>query len=92
MLINKVIVHELVKDQHRPISDSNYRPLLLDNSNELVLKLVSGINKIYGNRYNSAYYGIFANGAPQSQTSSHSDSTDKELLKDLNLYVVFTPA
>ncbi len=62
MLINKVIVHELVKDQHKPISNSNYRPSLLDNTNELVLKLVSEINKIYGNRYNSAHYGIFADG------------------------------
>lgn len=62
MILNKVIVHELKKQQHRGIEDSNYRPLVLDNEHPLVVKLVEDVTKIYGNRYNGAHYGTFVEG------------------------------
>uniref|UniRef100_UPI00260DCF34 nucleoid-associated protein n=1 Tax=uncultured Halomonas sp. TaxID=173971 RepID=UPI00260DCF34 len=62
MILNKVIVHELKKLQHKGIEPSNFRPLVLNNEHPLVLKLVEDVTKIYGNRYNGAHYGTFVDG------------------------------
>lgn len=62
VIINKVIVHELKKEQHGAIQPSVFRPLVLDGEDEIVVKLVEDINKIYGGRYNGAHYGTFADG------------------------------
>lgn len=62
VIINKVIVHELRKEQHKTIKNSVFRPLVLDGEDELVVRLVEDITKIYGGRYNGAHYGTFANG------------------------------
>ena len=62
VIINKVIVHELRKEQHKAIEQSVFRPLVLDGENELVVRLVEDITKIYGGRYNGAHYGTFDNG------------------------------
>lgn len=59
MQLNKVIVHELIKEKSEDIQDSNYRDAVLNPGNEAVVKLVEGILKVYGTRYNSAHYGVF---------------------------------
>lgn len=62
MAINKVVVHELVKEQHKDIQDSNFRGAVLDPENAAVIKLLDGVTEIYGTRHNSAHYGTFVNG------------------------------
>lgn len=62
IIINKVVIHELVKEQHQPIQTSNLRPVVLDPANGIVLKLVGGITSLYGTRNNSAHFGTFRIG------------------------------
>lgn len=61
--INKVVIHELIKDQHQPIQSSNLRTAVLDPTHAIVSKLVYGITSLYGSRNNSAHYGTFRTGA-----------------------------
>lgn len=63
IIINKVVIHALVKEQHQPIQPSNLRTTVLDSTNGTVLKLVDGITSLYGTRNNSAHYGTFRTGA-----------------------------
>lgn len=67
--IHKVVIHELIKEQHSPIQPSNLRVQVLDPSNQIVLKLVDGLTDLYGSRYNSAHYGTFRTGAGQGNFS-----------------------
>jgi len=62
IIINKVVIHELIKEQHQLIQPSNLRPAVLDSANGIVLKLVDGITSLYGTRNNSAHYGTFRIG------------------------------
>lgn len=57
--IHKVVIHELIKEQHGPIQPSTLRDQTLDSSNEIVEKLVTGITTLYGRRNNAAHYGTF---------------------------------
>lgn len=57
--INKVVIHELVKEQHQKIKPSNMRKVVLSPSSEPVRKLVIGVASLYGKRNNSAHYGTF---------------------------------
>ncbi len=59
--INKVVIHELVKEQHKKIQPSNLRDKVLDASSDPVVKLVYGVTSLYGKRNNSAHYGTFRN-------------------------------
>lgn len=61
IIINKVVIHELIKEQHQPIQPSNMRPATLSVSSEPVQKLVMGVTSLYGKRNNSAHYGTFRN-------------------------------
>lgn len=60
--LNKVVIHELVKEQHQRIQPSNMRTSVLLASSEPVLKLVTGVTSLYGKRNNSAHYGTFRSG------------------------------
>jgi len=57
--INKVVIHELVKEQHKSIQKSNLRETVLDESSDIVLKLVTGVALLYGRRNHRAHYGVF---------------------------------
>lgn len=60
--LRSVIVHELLKEAKKPIDPSNkvkFRDTILDSRNTIVLRLVEGINELYGKKGNSAYYGVF---------------------------------
>lgn len=62
IIINNVVIHELVKEQHQPIQPTTLRAAILDPNNEIVIKLVDGITSLYGTRNNSAHYGTFRTG------------------------------
>jgi len=62
LIINKVVIHALVKEQHKDIQPSQIRPAVLDRKHEAVEKTVCGVVEVYGTRNNSAHYGIFKTG------------------------------
>ncbi|QJD58174.1 nucleoid-associated protein [Pseudomonas sp. gcc21] len=57
--ISRVIVHEIVKEQHKSISKRHIRETVLNSQNATVKKLVEGVTKVYGTRMNGAHYGTF---------------------------------
>lgn len=59
MNLNQVVIHELVKEQHKNIKKSIIKKVLLPVDNQIVQKLVSGVANLYGKKNNSAHYGIF---------------------------------
>lgn len=61
-IINKAVIHALVKEQHKDIQPSQLRRSVLDQNHEAVCKTVDGVVGIYGTRTNSAHYGIFKTG------------------------------
>ncbi|CAN7678336.1 nucleoid-associated protein [Pseudomonas sp. LjRoot263] len=58
--INFAVVHELIKEQHKAIQESNIRPNVLDITIPAVDKLIVGATSIYGRKNNTAHYGTFA--------------------------------
>ncbi len=57
--ISRVIAHEIVKAQHKPIEESNIRNTVLDVRDKTVKKLLDEVTKVYGSRMNAAHYGTF---------------------------------
>jgi len=72
--INKVVIHELIKEQHKGIQPSNIRPSVLDGRNEAVKKLIMGITSLYGRRNNNAHYGTFRIGEGRGSFPDHFES------------------
>jgi nucleoid-associated protein len=60
--IKKVIIHELVKEQHKPFEKAVKKEVVLPPDNAVVLKLLQGVTSLYGRRNNSAHYGTFIDG------------------------------
>lgn len=60
--VNKVVIHELIKEQHRDPLPLNPMKKVIPSKNEVVVKLVAGILELYGKRNNSAQYGVFKKG------------------------------
>ncbi|GAA0655798.1 nucleoid-associated protein [Rheinheimera tangshanensis] len=60
--IQKVIIHELIKEQHKPFEAVDKKTVVLPTDNAVVLKLVQGVADLYGRRNNSAHYGTFMTG------------------------------
>lgn len=59
MIINKVVIHELIKEQHRPIQKPNIRSAVLDGKKEIIKTLVQSVVDLYGSRNNNAHFGTF---------------------------------
>ncbi|WCN08171.1 nucleoid-associated protein [Marinomonas mediterranea] len=59
MNLKKIIVHQLVKEQHQAIQASKIANDLLPTTNEKVQDFAQKIINIYGKRQNSAQYGVF---------------------------------
>jgi nucleoid-associated protein len=60
LTINYAVVHELVKEKDSPPGVSKIKDKVLPIDNEIVIKLVEGVSKIYGKKNNSADYGVFS--------------------------------
>ena len=58
-MLNKIIVHELVKEKSQPIQENVIAKELLDSADEVVQKLFSEIHDVYGKKYNNTQYGVF---------------------------------
>ena len=62
LTINRVIIHQLNKVQHKEIKPSNIRPEVLDANSEIVQNLVNEINALYCRKGNNVQYGVFIEG------------------------------
>lgn len=60
--IIRVVIHELVKEQHKPFEKAIKKSIVLPASNAVVLTLLEGVTGLYGRRDNSAHYGTFLEG------------------------------
>lgn len=60
--INHIIVHELIKKQHKDIDVSNMRKTVLKPELPTVVKLLEDIVSVYGKKQNRSHYGIFSPG------------------------------
>ncbi len=59
MKLNHIIIHELKKEQNKPIQPSNIQPSVLDPCDNAVIRLMKNVVSLYGKRKNTAQYGIF---------------------------------
>jgi nucleoid-associated protein len=57
--LRKIIIHQLVKNQHEDIQQSEIARSLLPADQDQVIEFANKIVNIYGKRLNSAQYGIF---------------------------------
>jgi nucleoid-associated protein len=57
--IHHVIIHELIKEQHKELQESHKRTKVLPSDDANVIKLVNGALTIYGKKMNAAQYGCF---------------------------------
>lgn len=62
IILNKVIIHELVKEQREGIKPSVIRDNVIDATNPSIISLVEGVVELYGKKNNSAQYGVFKSG------------------------------
>lgn len=62
IILSKVIIHELVKEQREGIKPSVIRDRVIDASNPSIISLVEGVVALYGKKNNSAQYGVFRSG------------------------------
>lgn len=78
--INYVVVHELIKVKDKEPEQSKIKKVVLPSDNEIVIKLVEGVSKIYGKKNNSADYGVFSTSGtlgtfPENFNTYHSHSS-----------------
>lgn len=62
IILNKVIIHELVKEQREGIKPSVIRDHVISATNPSIISLVEGVVELYGKKNNSAQYGVFKTG------------------------------
>lgn len=62
-VINKVVIHELIKEKGQDIQPSNLRDAVLRPDHRAVEKMVEGIVSAYGSRDNNANHGVFKEDA-----------------------------
>ncbi|MEZ8042350.1 MULTISPECIES: nucleoid-associated protein [Vibrio] len=58
--IKSVVIHELVKIQHKKTAKTKLRTSVLSSSDANVIKLVTGVSDLYGKKNNAAQYGVFS--------------------------------
>lgn len=63
IITTRVVIHELVKEQHKPFEKAIKKSVVLPANNGVVLTLLEGVTSLYGRRNNSAHYGTFLEGA-----------------------------
>ena len=90
LTIHNVIVHELIKEQHKDLKPSHMRDSVLPNEDLNVIKLVKGVLGVYGQKTNSAQYGCFktqdVGDFPKLYADYHSlkDINDKSFIEFSN--------
>lgn len=60
--INHVVIHEIIKQQHRDPLPLVPTDVVFPPENETVIKLVKGVAGLYSKKNNSAHYGVFKSG------------------------------
>lgn len=82
--LNKVIIHELVKEQREAIQPSDLREHVLPSDNPSIIKLIEGVVGLYGKKNSSAQYGVFKAGEGKGQFPAAFQGYYSEALTDKN--------
>jgi len=92
--INHVVIHEIIKQQHKDPFPLVPTDVVLPPENEVVIKLVKGVASLYSKKNNSAHYGVFKSGKDKgsfpdayAQYFENEKNTD-ETFMDLSLTVI----
>ncbi|MBY8959160.1 nucleoid-associated protein [Pseudomonas sp. MIS38] len=86
--VNFAVVHELVKEQHKDIQDSDIRDVVLGKDKPAVSKLILGATSIYGKKNNAAHYGTFAKNTESEFPADF--SAYSKLVPDVNNFLEVT--
>lgn len=78
LIIKRVIIHELIKVQHKQAATTKLRKTNLNNADANVIKLVSGVSALYGKKNNAAQYGVFTTKQNRGTFPSKFDSFAKK--------------
>lgn len=57
--LNKAVIHEIIKEQHKNPFPLNPVKEVLPVDNEIVIRLIKSVLSLYGKKNNSAQYGVF---------------------------------
>jgi nucleoid-associated protein len=71
--VNYAVIHELIKTAGTITSSVNPADKLLPASAEVVIKLISELDKLYGTKENTAIYGTFSKKDPTNQFSKYTE-------------------
>ncbi|CAH7279505.1 MULTISPECIES: nucleoid-associated protein [Vibrio] len=82
VVLSRVVIHELVKEQHEDIQPSKIKEHTLPVDNETVQTLVDGIVDLYGKKNSSAQYGVFETGEGRGNFPDEFDLYRNELPSD----------
>jgi nucleoid-associated protein len=92
--INHVVIHEIIKQQHKDPLPLVPTDVVLPPENETVIKLVKGVAGLYSKKNNSAHYGVFKSGKDRGnfpdafiQYFENDKNSDKTFM-DLSLTVI----
>lgn len=92
--INHVVIHEIIKQQHKAALPLVPTDVVLPPENDIVIKLVKGVAGLYSKKNNSAHYGVFKLGKDRGnfpnayvQYFENDENTD-ETFMDLSLTVI----
>ncbi|MDT4330710.1 nucleoid-associated protein [Methylomonas sp. MS20] len=81
MTINHAIIHQLLKNSGSNEAEIKPANAVLDVTDDLVIKLVNDLSKIYGTKENGAIYGTFS----ESNVTNQFPQTIKDYLNEENV-------
>jgi nucleoid-associated protein len=72
--VHYAVIHELIKTAGTTTASVNHAEILLPSADEIVITLISELDKLYGTKENTAIYGTFSRKKPTNQFAQYTDS------------------
>ncbi|WP_333873423.1 nucleoid-associated protein [Methylobacter sp.] len=72
--VHYAVIHELIKTAGTTVASVNPASTLLPATDEIVVKLISELDKLYGTKENTAVYGTFSRKDSTNQFAQYTDS------------------
>jgi nucleoid-associated protein len=71
--VHYAVIHELIKTAGTMTAEANPAKKLLPVSSDVVIKLISELDKLYGTKENNAIYGTFSRGDSTNQFPNYTE-------------------
>jgi nucleoid-associated protein len=88
LTVHYAVIHELIKTAGTTTSSVKKAPNLLPVTAEVVVKLISELDKLYGTKENTAVYGTFSKKDSTNQFAQYTDSFIDD--KDESKFLAFS--